>query len=161
MENIFCRKVRYSKHQRKGTVKGTYLYASFRFPAIRFDAPMLLSFSGCTHGHAKCPPVIASTLTSCQQHSWKNSFTCWSILVNQLKRLLDSQFLRWSLEANQLLCPKSGLTDLTVLTIGSAPSKQWGSAPEAFRAGHYKDLTETGNFARKVSGTQGIIALAT
>ena len=33
------------------------LRASFRFPAIRFDAPTLLSFSGCTHGHAKCPPV--------------------------------------------------------------------------------------------------------
>ena len=26
-----------------------------------------------------------------------------------------------------------------------------------FRAGHYKDLTETGNRARKVSGTRGII----
>ena len=26
---------------------------------------------------------------------------------------------------------------------------------KAFRAGHYKDLTETGNRARKVSGTQG------
>ena len=26
-----------------------------------------------------------------------------------------------------------------------------------FRAGHYKDLTETGNRARKVSGTQGTI----
>ena len=25
------------------------------------------------------------------------------------------------------------------------------------RAGHYKDLTETGNRARKVSGTQGIL----
>ena len=92
---------------------------------------------------------------SCQQHSWKNSFTCWSILVNQLKRLLDSKFLRWSLGANQLSCPKYGPTDLTVLTIGSAPSRQWRSGPEAFRAGHYKDLTETGNRARKVSGTQG------
>ena len=28
------------------------------------------------------------------------------------------------------------------------------------RAGHYKDLTETGNRARKVSGTQGTIILA-
>ena len=28
---------------------------------------------------------------------------------------------------------------------------------QAFRAGHYKDLTETGNRARKVSGTQGSI----
>ena len=28
------------------------------------------------------------------------------------------------------------------------------------RAGHYKDLTETGNHARKVSGTQGTIILA-
>ena len=27
--------------------------------------------------------------------------------------------------------------------------------PKAFRAGHCKDLTETGNRARKVSGTQG------
>ena len=26
---------------------------------------------------------------------------------------------------------------------------------KAFRAGHYEDLTETGNRARKVSGTQG------
>ena len=26
---------------------------------------------------------------------------------------------------------------------------------KAFRAGHYKDWTETGNRARKVSGTQG------
>ena len=33
------------------------LRASFRFPAIRFDAPTLLSFSGFTHAHAKCPPV--------------------------------------------------------------------------------------------------------
>ena len=33
------------------------LRASFRFPAIRFDAPTLLWFSGCTHAHAKCPPV--------------------------------------------------------------------------------------------------------
>ena len=55
----------------------------------------------------------------------------------------------------QLSCPKSGPSDLTVLTIGSALSKGWRSGPEAFRAGHYKDLTETGNRARKVSGTQG------
>ena len=33
------------------------LRASFRFPAIRFDGPTLLSFSGFTHAHAKCPPV--------------------------------------------------------------------------------------------------------
>ena len=32
-----------------------------------------------------------------------------------------------------------------MLTIGSALSKGWRSGPEAFRAGHYKDLTETGN----------------
>ena len=36
----------------------------------------------------------------------------------------------------------------------------FGRRPKAraakFRAGHYKDLTETGNRARKVSGTQGI-----
>ena len=38
------------------------LRASFRFPAIRFDAPKLLSFSGFTHAHAKCPPVALETL---------------------------------------------------------------------------------------------------
>ena len=35
------------------------LRASFRFPAIRFDAPTLLSFSGFTHAHAKCPTVLS------------------------------------------------------------------------------------------------------
>ena len=34
------------------------LRASFRFPAIRFDASTLLLFSGFTHAHVKCPPVI-------------------------------------------------------------------------------------------------------
>ena len=34
------------------------LHASFRFPAITFDAHTLLSFSGSTHAHAKCPPVM-------------------------------------------------------------------------------------------------------
>ena len=38
------------------------LRASFRFPAIRFDAPTLLSFSGFTHAHAKCPPVLQASL---------------------------------------------------------------------------------------------------
>ena len=33
------------------------LRASFRFPATRFDAPTLLSFSGFTHAHPKCSPV--------------------------------------------------------------------------------------------------------
>ena len=35
--------------------------------------------------------------------------------------------------------------DQHIFALSSAPS---------FRAGHYKDLTETGNRARKVSGTQ-------
>ena len=48
----------------KWLLKGPYLYASFQFPAIRFDAPMLLSFSGCTHAHAKCPPVHLKSLTN-------------------------------------------------------------------------------------------------
>ena len=41
----------------KWLLKEPYLYASFPFPAIRFDAHTLLSFSGCTHALAKCPPV--------------------------------------------------------------------------------------------------------
>ena len=36
------------------------LRVGFRFPAIRFDAPKLLSFSGFTNSHAKCPPVLLS-----------------------------------------------------------------------------------------------------
>ena len=36
-----------------------YLYASFRFPAIRFDAP---TFKGYRHARAKCPPVVLNAL---------------------------------------------------------------------------------------------------
>ena len=42
--------------------------------------------------------------------------------------------------------------------FGRRPKPREKLAPEAFRAGHYKDLTETGNRARKVSGTQGMLA---
>ena len=42
-------------------------------------------------------------------------------------------------------------------TSGEAARKTFRfSVRKAFRAGHYEDLTETGNRARKVSGTQGI-----
>ena len=40
------------------------------------------------------------------------------------------------------------------------PPKKLFFARKAFRAGHYKDLTETGNRARKVSGTQGKVSSA-
>ena len=56
MENIFCRKVGIQSTD-EIPLKGLKLYASFRFAAIRFDAPTLLSFSGFTHAHVKCPPV--------------------------------------------------------------------------------------------------------
>ena len=39
------------------------LRASFRFSAIRFNASTLLSFSGFTHAHAKCPPVNETSMT--------------------------------------------------------------------------------------------------
>ena len=45
--------------------------------------------------------------------------------------------------------------DLNWLVIGSAPSKKSRSDPEVFRAGHNRDMTDTGNRARKTSGTQG------
>ena len=48
--------------------------------------------------------------------------------------------------------------DLNWLVIGSAPSKKSRSAPEVFRAGHNRDMTDTGNRARKTSGTQGTLA---
>ena len=45
--------------------------------------------------------------------------------------------------------------DLNWLVSGSAPSKKSRSAPEVFLAGHNRDMTDTGNRARKTSGTQG------
>ena len=41
------------------------------------------------------------------------------------------------------------LRKFSVMAVGRSRGKN------AVRAGHYKDLTETGNRARKVSGTQG------
>ena len=53
---------------------------SFRFPAIRFDAPTQLSFSGCTHAYAKCPPVLY--------------IQDFSVVTVQLIRLKESTKLR-------------------------------------------------------------------
>ena len=53
------------------------LRASFRFPAIRFDAPTLLSFSGFTHAHAKCPPVIVFAFFA-QRRVRNASYWWWS-----------------------------------------------------------------------------------
>ena len=39
--------------------------------------------------------------------------------------------------------------------FGRRPKPRAAKPREKLRAGHYKDLTETGNRARKVSGTQG------
>ena len=36
----------------------------FSISTIRFDALTLLSFSGCTHSHAKCPPVGITNVSS-------------------------------------------------------------------------------------------------
>ena len=40
------------------------LRASFRFSAISFDGPTLLSFSRFTHAYAKCPPVVRHVVIS-------------------------------------------------------------------------------------------------
>ena len=63
---------------------------------------------------------------------------------------------------NSVTCDLVGETKLFLLLEAFLP---W--VPEVFlacggnfRAGHYKDLTETGNRARKVSGTQGKAFLA-
>ena len=56
------------------------LRASFRFPTIRFDAPTLLSFSGFTHAHAKCPPVMCAKY-SLPPFDWlklSHGHTTWS-----------------------------------------------------------------------------------
>ena len=54
------------------------------------------------------------------------------------------------------LARRMDFLDLNCLAIGSAPSKKSRSGPEVFRAGHNRDMTDTGNRARKTSGTQGI-----
>ena len=56
---IFLSESTVFKAPTKWFLKGLYLYASFRFPSIRFDAPTLLPFSGCT----QCPPVVKTSLT--------------------------------------------------------------------------------------------------
>ena len=56
------------------------LRASFRFPAIRFAAPTLLSFGGFTHAHAKCPPVCfkikLQLILMTTMLSWQWSIKC-------------------------------------------------------------------------------------
>ena len=57
------------------------LRAIFRFPAIRFDAPTLLSFSGFTHAHAKCPPVHDGNVRlpeTSELHVLLRKFYMWS-----------------------------------------------------------------------------------
>ena len=51
------------------------------------------------------------------------------------------------------------MSDLNRLVIGLGLSKQWHSAPDAFRAGIIKTETLTGtrNHTRKASGTQGTL----
>ena len=99
------------------------LRASFRFPAIRFDAPTLLSFRGFTHAHAKCPPVRDSTWHNqrlkrrrrvcrdvafkmtvtesgvvTQGNSWKGNISIWMLTVfwrtkNQTRHTSGTHFL--------------------------------------------------------------------
>ena len=45
--------------------------------------------------------------------------------------------------------------EFSVLAEGRSHERRSREKNSAFRAGHYKDLIETVNLARKVSGTQG------
>ena len=62
------------------------LGASFRFPAIRFDAPTLLSFSGFTYTHAKCPPVGKSVVSVCKMtcRGLQKSFICFEKVLQKV-----------------------------------------------------------------------------
>ena len=62
--------------------KTVILHASFPFPAIRFDAPTLLSFSGFTHAHAKCPPAVLNR-TVVVDSDWRFNNLCGSHLQSQ------------------------------------------------------------------------------
>ena len=73
------------------------LRASFRFPAIRFDAPTLLSFSGFTHAHAKCPPVtwhVISIISENNPHYYINT--------NEMPGELSRENLIFTCENNML-----------------------------------------------------------
>ena len=76
------------------------LRASFRFPAIRFAAPTLLSFGGFTHAHAKCPPVDLCKRTA---------YVCVNVLSHCYHRaasLLSGRHLRFFTEILQNFLPK-------------------------------------------------------
>ena len=62
--------------------KTVIVHASFPFPAIRFDAPTLLSFSGFTHAHAKCPPAVLNR-TVVVDSDWRFNNLCGSHLLIQ------------------------------------------------------------------------------
>ena len=65
---VFVGKYGIHSTNEKAFKRNLTLRASFRFPAIRFDAPTLLSFSGFTHAHAKCPPVTRRNCHPCGFH---------------------------------------------------------------------------------------------
>ena len=76
-ENIFSWKCGIQSTNEMAFKRTVTLRASFRFPAIRFDAPTLLSFSGFTHAHAKCPPVIVFAFFA-QRRVRNASYWWWS-----------------------------------------------------------------------------------
>ena len=54
-----------------------------------------------------------------------------------------------------IIIKKSITITAGIFGVGRRPKPRAAKPREKSRAGHYKDLTETGNRARKVSGTQG------
>ena len=91
MENILYKKVQNFKHQRNGFQKDCNLTPGFRFPAIRFDTPTPLPFSGRTHAYAKCPPVQEARLAQSFLVKRAQPHTC-VLFVNAFGKSRNKRF---------------------------------------------------------------------
>ena len=97
-----------------------------------------------------------------------------SMAKNAVERNISHKSMRMHMDAADWVVSKNAITNYCFRTLffilpwvpevflacsGNFrcwPKADTSSAVGRSRAGHYKDLTETGNRARKVSGTQGI-----
>ena len=89
-----------------------------------------------------------------------------SMAKNAVERNISHKSMRMHMDAADWVVSKNAITNYCFRTlffilpwvpeVFLACSGNFRCWPKAEAAGHYKDLTETGNRARKVSGTQGI-----
>ena len=141
------------KHQWNGFQKDCNLTPGFRFPAIRFDTPALLSFSRRSQAHAKCPLVHEARLAKsflvkrAQPHSCVLSVSAFG--KSHSKRLSrQSQHFR-----------KPLISTLNTGETSSNYSVKLSLSPHKSSHGNYSRLTQSINSRSrmKTSGWKGDI----